>query len=94
MRQIDLAQITRDHHPRILPKPCQHHFHLYRGGVLRLVNDDIRLAQGAATHECQRRNLDLAAGQHPVNLVGWHHVIECVIERAQIRVDLFLHIAG
>ena len=30
----------------------------------------------------------------PLDLVGRHHVVERVIERAQIRIDLLLHVAG
>src|ERR1700761_6441322 len=36
-RQIDLARIAGHHHPAALAKPREQHFHLHRGGVLRLV---------------------------------------------------------
>ncbi len=41
-RQIDLARIAGHYHPAVLAEPGEQHFHLHRGGVLRLVENDSR----------------------------------------------------
>ena len=43
------------------PMPGEEHLHLLGRGVLGLVEDDERVVQGAAPHECQRGDLDGAA---------------------------------
>ena len=48
----------------------------------------------AAAHEGDRRDLDLARGDPPLDLLGRQHVVERVVERAQIGIDLLLHVAG
>ena len=52
------------------------------------------MGQRAAAHEGQRRDLDLAVGHAADHLVGRHHVVQRVVERAQIGIDLLLHVAG
>src|SRR4026207_266215 len=42
-------------------RPLEEHLHLLGGRVLRLVEDDERVVQGAAAHERERRDLDNAA---------------------------------
>ena len=76
------------------PMRVSHIFICTDGGVLRLVEDRIGMRQGAAAHEGQRRHLDLAVGQPADHLLGRHHVVQRVVERAQIGIDLLLHVAG
>ena len=92
-RQVDLGRIAGHHHARTLAEPGQKHLHLHRRGVLRLVEDDEGVRQGAAAHERDRRHLDLAGAEPAGELVGRQHVIERVEDRPQIRVDLVAQIA-
>ena len=48
----------------------------------------------AAPHEGQRRHLDRAALDEPLRALGLEHVVEGVVERAQVRVDLGHEVAG
>ena len=93
-RQVDLARIAGDDHPRVLAEPGEEHLHLHRRGVLRLVEDDDGVGQRAAAHEGERRDLDHAGLQAALDLVGRHHVVERVVERAKIGIDLLAHVAG
>src|SRR5688572_3566960 len=93
-RQVDLRQVTVHRHARILAQAGQKHLHLHGRGVLRLVQDDEGIGEGAAAHEGERRDLDLAGGQALHHLVARHHVVQRVVEWTQIRVDLFLEVAG
>jgi hypothetical protein len=68
--------------------------HLHRRRVLRLVENDIAVCERAAAHEGERRDLDLARLHAMRDLLGRHHVVQRVVERPQIGVDLFLHVAG
>ena len=75
-------------------EPRQKHLHLLGGGVLRLVEDDERVIQRAPTHKSQRRDFDGPALEHPARPVEVNHVVQRVIERPQVRVDLFGEVAG
>ena len=51
------------------------------------------MRQGAATHEGQGGDLDLAVGHAADDLVGGHHVVQRVVEGAQVGIDLFFQVA-
>ena len=70
------------------PKPGEEHLHLLGGGVLRLVEDDERVIERPTAHVCQRRYLDDPGGHQLRDQLGVHHLVQRVIQRAQIRVDL------
>ena len=52
------------------------------------------MRQRAAAHEGQRRDLDLTRFHAVGDLLGRQHVVQRVIERPQVGIDLFLHVAG
>jgi len=52
------------------------------------------MGEGSAAHEGDRRDLDLARRDTPLDLLGRQHVIEGIIERAQIGIDFLAHVAG
>src|SRR6202012_1508846 len=55
--QVNLGHVAGDDHAGAEPQPGQEHLHLLGRGVLRLVQDDERVVQGAAAHVGQRRDL-------------------------------------
>ena len=57
----------------------------------RITKESLRRA---AAHERQRRDLDRAALEVGVDPLGVEHVVERVEQRAQVRVDLRLEVAG
>src|SRR3546814_6658845 len=91
---IDLPGIAADHHPAVFAKTGQEHLHLRGGRVLRFIQDDECIDKSAVAHEGEGRNLDLSAGDAALHLLGRQGVIERVIERAEIGIDLVLHVAG
>ena len=93
-RQVDLARIAGDDHAAVLAEPGQEHLHLHRRGVLRLVEDDDGVGQRAAAHEGERRDLDLAGLQRALDDARVHQVVERVVDRPQIGIDLLAHVAG
>ena len=93
-RQVDLGDVAGDDHARVEAEPGEEHLHLLGGGVLRLVEDDEGVVEGAAAHEGERRDLDHAALEVAVDPVGVEHVVERVEERPQVGVDLGLDVAG
>jgi hypothetical protein len=76
------------------PQPREEHLHLQVGRVLRLVEDHERVAERAAAHERERRDLDRARLQRLDHALGRHHLVERIVERPQVRVDLGLHVSG
>ena len=58
--QVHLGDVAGDHGLAVEAEPGEEHLHLLDGGVLRLVEDDEGVVEGAAAHERQRRDLDRA----------------------------------
>ena len=90
--QVDLRHIARDDHLRVPAHTGEEHAYLRRRRVLGLVEDDHRVAQRTASHEGQRRYLDHVFLHHVLQLHLWQHILQRVVERLQIRVDLVLHV--
>src|SRR5581483_11737588 len=88
--QIDLSDVARNQRLGIKPKAGDEHLHLLGGGVLGLVKNNERIVESAAAHERDRRNLDDVLFQIPVHLLELEHVIQSVIQRPQVGIDLFL----
>ena len=85
---VDLGHVAGDHALGAEPDAGQEHLHLLGRGVLRLVEDDERAVERAAAHEGERRHLDGAALEQALRALGLEQVVEGVVERAQVRVDL------
>ena len=49
-RQIDLGNITGNHHLAAKAKTCQKHLHLLWRGILSLIQNDKSIIQGTTTH--------------------------------------------
>ena len=88
--KIDLRDIARHHHLRVEANTRQHHLHLFRRGVLRLVDNDKAVVQRTSAHEGDRSDFDGPAFQKLLHLLHVDHVIERIVEGAQIRIDFFL----
>ena len=78
----------------MLAEPGQEHLHLHRGGVLCLIEDDDGVRQRAATHEGEWRDLDFAGLHGALDDARIHQIVQRVVDRAQIGIDLFPQIAG
>ena len=93
MRQIDLRHVAGDHGLRAEAEPRQEHAHLLARRVLRLVQDHERVVQRAAAHERERRDLDLPPLAKLLDALEVEHVVQRVVERAQVGVDLLREVA-
>ena len=93
-RQVDLRDVARHHRLGPEAEAREEHLHLLGRGVLRLVEDDERVVQRAPAHERERRDLDGAALEQPLDAIDFEHVVERVVERPQVRVHLLLQVAG
>ena len=93
-RQVDLRDVAGHHDPRAEAQPGQEHLHLLGRGVLRLVQDDERVVQRPAAHVRQGRDLDRAGRGQPRDRVGVDHVVQGVVQRPQVGVDLLVQRAG
>ena len=60
---------------------------------MRLIQDHKRVVERAATHEGERRHLDGPPLDHFASAVEVHHVVERIVERPQIGVDLLGQVA-
>ena len=78
------------------PKPIrvQKHLHLLGARVLRLVEDYEAPVQRPASHECERGHLDRPALEQALCPFGTEQVVEGVVKRPEIRVDLRHDVAG
>ena len=73
---------------RAEPETGEEHLHLLGRGVLRLVEHDERVVERAAAHVRERSHLDGARRQKLRHDLGVHHLVERVVERAEVGVDL------
>ncbi len=92
--QVDLGHVARDDHAGTETESGEEHLHLLGRRVLRLVEHDERVVQGATAHVGERRDLDRAGGEQLGNQLGIHHLVERVVQRPQVRVDLVVQRAG
>ena len=92
-REIDLRHVAGDDGLRAEAEARQEHLHLLGGGVLRLVEDDERVVERPAAHERDRRDLDGAALDVSRHAIDVEHVVQRIVERPQVRVDLLLQVA-
>ena len=81
-------------HLRAEAEAGEEHLHLLGRRVLRLVEHDERVVQRAAAHVRERRDLDRRRGHELRDELRIHHLVEGVVERPQVRVDLVRERAG
>jgi hypothetical protein len=79
---------------RVQPQPREEHLHLCVGRVLRLVEDDERVGECAPAHVRERGDLDHARLECPRDALRRHQIVEGIVQRTEVRVDLGLHVAG
>ena len=87
-RQVELGHVARDHHLRAEAQAREEHLHLLRRGVLRLVEDDEAVVQGAPAHERERGDLDDAALDELRGALHVGHVEQRVVKRADVGIHL------
>ena len=92
--EVDLRDVAGHHRLAAEADAGEEHLHLLGRGVLRLVEDDERVVERAAAHEGERRDLDGAALEHLADLVEAHQVVERVVQRPQVGIDLLRQVAG
>jgi hypothetical protein len=63
-------------------------------GVLRLVEDDERVVQRAPAHVGERGDLDRLLLEHAGGAIESEQIVERVVERTQVGVDLLREVAG
>ena len=93
-REVVLGDVSGHHGARPVAHAGQEHLHLFRGGVLGLVENDESVVERPSPHEGDRGDLDHPPLPEPLRLLGVHHVVERVVERAKIRVHLVDDVAG
>ena len=91
-REIHLSDIAGHDHFGMEAEPREKHFHLLRRGVLRLIENDERIVQGAAPHKPERRNFDIAPLDRTRGPFHIHHVEQGIVQRAEIRIHFCVHI--
>src|SRR5919205_301285 len=82
-RQVHLRDVAGDHHLGAEAEAGQEHLHLFRRGVLRLVQDDEGVVQRPAPHVGERRDFNGAGSHQAGNRLRVHHVVERVVQRPQ-----------
>ena len=92
--QVYLGYIARDHHLRVEAETGQKHLHLLNRGVLRLVEDNEAVVKRASAHIGEGRDFYVAALELLLEAFSAEHIEQSVVERAQIRVNLLLQVAG
>src|SRR5215813_5192727 len=93
-REIDLRRVSGDNHLAALAESGEEHLDLHRRAVLRLIKNDHGVRQRAAAHEGERCDFNHASGEAALDPLRRQHVVQRVVERPQIGIDLLAHVAG
>ncbi len=91
-RQVDLAHVAGNDCHGAEADAGEEHLHLLDGGVLRLIENHVGIVERAAAHIGERRNLDHVALDQLGHLLEAEHLVQRVVQRAQIRIDLLAEI--
>src|SRR5688572_31587802 len=91
--KIDLRLVARDDGLRVHPKSREKHFHLRVGRVLSFIQDDECVAERSAAHVRQRSDLDHTRLECLLHALRRHHLVERVVKRPQVRIDLRLQVS-
>ena len=92
--EIDLGDVAGDDDLGPESEAREEHLHLLGRGVLRLVENDERVVERATAHVRERRDLDDARLHQLRDRLDVHHVVQRVVQRPQVRVDLVVQRAG
>ena len=87
-----MSPVTTDLRPEA--DAGEEHLHLLGRGVLGLVEDDEAGVERAPPHEGERRHLHRLALEQLLRALGLDHVVQRVVQRPQVRVDLGHEVAG
>ena len=98
---IDLLHVTAEYHLTALSRPRDDGLHLMWGQVLRLVGDEVGVAQAPTTDEGQCLDDQLLALLHIVQklqlLAAWTELVlddvQIIEQRLHVRSDLLLLVA-
>ena len=91
-RQILLGLVTGNDDLGAKTDTGQEHLHLGRRGILCLIQDDVGIVEGTSPHVCQRRYLDQSLLLVMQKALRSHDLVQGIIKRPQIRVDLALQV--
>lgn len=92
--KVDLGDIAGDDSLAVVPQAGEEHFHLFRRGVLCLVENYKRIVERSAAHICERDYLHNALFTVSPEAFGAEHFAQCIVKRAEVGIDLILEITG
>src|SRR5690606_30124815 len=94
LREVGLGDVSGDDAAGAGTEAGEEHLHLGRGGVLGLVEDDEGVRERPAAHVGEGYDLDGVLVEVGRELVAGDHVLEGVVERAEVGIDLLAEVAG
>ena len=92
--QVDLGHVAGDDGLGAEADAGEEHFHLLRGGVLGLIQDNKAVIERAPAHIGKRRNLNGALFHVLLKIFRAEHIKQAVVQRAEIGIDFALQVAG
>ena len=72
----------------------EYHFHLLGGAVLGFVENDEGVVKGTTPHEGEGGYFDDSAFDELFHLFGFEHIVDCIVEGAEVGIDLFFEGSG
>ena len=91
--EVDLRHVARDDEFGIASHARKEHLDLRQGRILRLVQNDESVVERTAAHISQRRDLHGPLLDVFLQLGGRNHIVERIVQRLQIGIELLLHVA-
>ena len=93
MGEIDLGGIAGDDAFGFGSEAGKEHEHLFGGGVLAFVEDDEGAVESATAHVGEGGDLEDSLIHHLLDFFDIEHIVEGVVEGAEVRENLFLEIS-
>lgn len=93
MGKIDLGGIASDDAFGFWSEAGEEHEHLFGGGVLSFVEDDKGAVESTTAHISEGGDFEDSFIHHFLDLFDIEHIVEGVVEGAEVRENLFLEIS-
>ena len=93
MGEIDLGGIAGDDAFGFGSEAGEEHEHLFGGGVLSFVEDDEGAVESTTAHVGEGGDLEDSLIHHLLDFFDIEHIVEGVVEGAEVRENLFLKIS-
>ncbi|MFM1944800.1 MAG: hypothetical protein RI897_3782 [Verrucomicrobiota bacterium] len=90
--EVDLGDVAGDDGLGVIAEAGEEHEHLFHGTVLGFIEDDKGVVERSSPHVGEGGDFDGSASPVFFDFLGWHHIMEGIVEGAQVGGDFFVEV--